>query len=171
MKAVSSGTVKARNQSLSSREIARLSSMSVEDLYIEIGLAIHADTTVRKILGAKARHPLGYELRTELSGRKATAMVVAMLPSLPSREELARRAKALFSRSRKALYQEICVKWKYCEIKGEYGNEAELAKALVGVIAYVIAPLPVTALYALVLVLIKLGLDKFCHCPKPKKKQ
>jgi len=40
---------------------------------------------------------------------------------------------------------------------------------MVGVIGAGVTLLPITAVYGLAFVLIKMGLDKFCKCPKPKK--
>src|SRR2546427_3708424 len=153
--------------SLSHDEIARLSRMSIDELHVEVGRTVYADRLGKKVITGE--HPLSYHVKTVTRGRQTRVLFDTRVPRPPGREKLGRITKSLLSRYRKKLYRKICVDWNYCKQEGRYDDEIKLAQAIVVMLGAVVTSLPITAVYGLAFILIKMGLDKFCKCPKPKK--
>lgn len=72
--------------------------------------------------------------------------------------------QSIFSKSKGGLSHQICVKWDYCSKRTQYKNKVMLANAIVGAINFVLKDVPLTVLYAIAFILIKMGLDDFCKC-------
>jgi len=90
-------------------------------------------------------------------------------PEFPStasitRQNAVQRGKSFVSSSLEKLRGKICVDWRYCGKRGDYGDFQSLAYAVAPLVSSVVG-VPATTAMIVAIILIKSGLDKFCNCP------
>jgi hypothetical protein len=90
-------------------------------------------------------------------------------PEFPStasitRQNAVQRGKSFVSSSLEKLRSKICVDWRYCGKRGDYGDFQSLAYAVAPLVSSVVG-VPATTAMIVAIILIKSGLDKFCNCP------
>ncbi len=90
-------------------------------------------------------------------------------PDYPSaasvtKQNAVQRGKSFLSGSSEKLRAKICVDWRYCSKRGEYGDFQSLAYAVAPLVSSVVG-VPATTAMIVAIILIKSGLDKFCNCP------
>ena len=152
--------------SLSHDEIARLSRMSIDELHVEAGRTSYADRLGKKII--TGQHPPSYHVKTVTRGGETRVLFNARVPRPPGRgEACSNNGISAFQTQEETLPKDLCG-LDYCKQEGRYDDEIKLAHAIAGVIGAVVTSLPITAVCGLAFILIKMGLDKFCKCPKPK---
>lgn len=117
---------------MSASEISRLQSMSLNDLYGELG----------------------------------RALIVAEFPrKAPIEKSVAiDRGRAFLDTSLEKLRAKICVDWRYCNKRSDYGNFQTLVYAIAPLVSTVVGVPASTALIVAV-ILTRIGLDDLCKCP------
>jgi hypothetical protein len=81
-----------------------------------------------------------------------------------TRQNAVQRGKSFVSGSLEKLRGKICVDWRYCSKRGEYGDFQSLAYAVAPLVSSVVG-IPATTAMIVAIILIKSGLDKLCNCP------
>ena len=81
-----------------------------------------------------------------------------------TRQNAVQRGKAFVSGSLEKLRAKICVDWRYCGKRGEYGDFQSLAYALAPLVSGVVG-VPGTTAMIVAIILIKSGLERLCNCP------
>ena len=81
-----------------------------------------------------------------------------------TKQNAVQRGKAFVSGSLEKLRAKICIDWRYCSKKGEYGDFQSLAYAVAPLVSSVVGVSATTALIVSI-ILIKSGLEKLCNCP------
>jgi hypothetical protein len=119
---------------MSSSDIQRLSSRSIDNLYEELG-------------------------RSLVSGEYAKTPTI-------SREVAVQRGRTLLSDNSDKLKAKICVDWKYCSKRSEYGTFQSLVYAVAPLVSSVVG-VPVSTALIVAIILIRVGLDDLCKCPNP----
>jgi hypothetical protein len=114
-----------------SREVQRLYSLSIDDLY-------------------------------EALGRSAVSPEFGKLP--PTKQLAIDRGQAFLAAQKEKLRTKICVEWHYCSRRSGYTDFQSLAYAIAPLVSSV-AGVPVTTAMIVAILLIRIGLDDFCHCP------
>jgi hypothetical protein len=117
---------------MSSPDIERLSSRSIDDLYEELGRSLVAGE---------------YAKTTTLSKQVAVE-----------------RGRTFLSGNSDKLKTKICVDWKYCSKRSDYGTFQSLVYAIAPLISSVVGVPAATALIVAI-ILAKVGLDDLCKCP------
>lgn len=74
------------------------------------------------------------------------------------------RGKAFLDTSLGKLTGKICVDWKYCNKRSDYGNFQTLVYAVAPLVSTVVGVPASTALIVAV-ILARIGLDDLCKCP------
>ena len=59
---------------------------------------------------------------------------------------------------------EVCVRWKYCDRRNDYGNLQALAYAVSPLVSGVIG-MPGSTAMIVAIIMVRVGLDKLCNCP------
>lgn len=117
---------------MESKDVQRLYSKSLNDLYEELG-----------------RSTLTPEF-----GRSA-----------PSRQLATQRGNSFLTSHADQFKAKICVEWHYCDKRGDYANIQSLVYAVVPLISSVVG-IPAATAMIVAIILIKVGLDDLCKCPK-----
>jgi hypothetical protein len=117
---------------MSSPDIERLSSKSVDDLYEELG-------------------------RSLVAGEYAKTATV-------SKQVTVQRGRTFLSSNSDKFRAKICVEWKYCSRRADYGTFQSLVYAVAPLVSSVVGVPAATALIVAV-ILVKVGLDDLCKCP------
>jgi hypothetical protein len=81
-----------------------------------------------------------------------------------TRQNAVQRGKSFVSGSLEKLRGKICVDWRYCTKRSEYGDFQSLAYAVAPLVSSVVG-VPATTAMIVAIILIKSGLDKLCNCP------
>jgi hypothetical protein len=81
-----------------------------------------------------------------------------------TKQNAVQRGKSFVSNSLEKLRGKICVDWRYCSRRGDYGDFQSLAYAVAPLVSGVVG-VPATTAMIVAIILIKSGLDKFCNCP------
>ena len=81
-----------------------------------------------------------------------------------SKQNAVQRGKSFISNSLEKLRNKICVDWRYCGKRGEYGDFQSLAYAVAPLVSSVVG-VPATTAMIVAIILIKSGLDRLCNCP------
>jgi hypothetical protein len=81
-----------------------------------------------------------------------------------TRQNAVQRGKSFVSGSLEKLREKICVDWRYCSKRGEYGDFQSLAYAVAPLVSSVVG-VPATTAMIVAIILIKSGLEKLCNCP------
>lgn len=66
------------------------------------------------------------------------------------------------------LHQRLCVEWDYCQVRktARFENDMDLAVAVLGALTTQVLSLSIAAdLPLIAAMVVKRGLDAFCHCP------
>src|SRR2546430_925035 len=90
-------------------------------------------------------------------------------PELPrtgsvTRQNAVQRGRFFVSGSLEKLRAKICVDWRFCSKRGEYGDFQSLAYAIAPLVSGVVG-VPATTAMIVAIILIKSGLEKLCNCP------
>lgn len=85
--------------------------------------------------------------------------------SAPSRQLAIQRGKLFVRSHTDQLKGKICAEWNYCEKRNDYVNIQSLVYAVVPLISSIVGVPAATAVIVAV-ILIKIGLDDLCQCPK-----
>jgi len=90
-------------------------------------------------------------------------------PKLPrtgsvTRQNAVQRGRFFVSGSLEKLRAKICVDWRFCSKRGEYGDFQSLAYAIAPLVSGVVG-VPATTAMIVAIILIKSGLEKLCNCP------
>jgi hypothetical protein len=90
-------------------------------------------------------------------------------PELPrtgsvTRQNAVQRGKSFVSGSLEKLRAKICVDWRYCGKRGEYGDFQSLAYAVAPLVSSVVG-VPATTSMIVAIILVKSGMEKLCNCP------
>lgn len=117
---------------MSEREISRLQSMNLNDLYGELGQTLMVAEFPR-------RGPIEKSVATN-------------------------RGRAFLDMSLEKLRAKICVDWRYCNKRSDYGNFQTLVYAIAPLVSTVVGVPASTALIVAV-ILARIGLDDLCKCP------
>jgi hypothetical protein len=81
-----------------------------------------------------------------------------------TRQNAVQRGKSFISGSLEKLRAKICVDWRYCNKRSEYGDFQSLAYAVAPLVSSVVG-IPATTTMIVAIILIKSGLEKLCNCP------
>jgi hypothetical protein len=81
-----------------------------------------------------------------------------------SRQNAVQRGRSFVTGSLEKLRSRICVDWRYCSKRVEYGDFQSLAYAVAPLVSSVVG-VPATTAMIVAIILIKSGLDKLCKCP------
>jgi hypothetical protein len=81
-----------------------------------------------------------------------------------SRQNAVQRGRSFVAGFLEKLRSKICVDWRYCSKRGEYGDFHSLAYAVAPLVSSVVG-VPATTAMIVAIILIKSGLDKLCKCP------
>jgi hypothetical protein len=81
-----------------------------------------------------------------------------------TRQNAVQRGKSFVLGSLEKLRGKICVDWRYCTKRSEYGDFQSLAYAVAPLVSSVVG-VPATTAMIVAIILIKSGLDKLCNCP------
>jgi hypothetical protein len=81
-----------------------------------------------------------------------------------TRQNAVQRGKSFVSGSLEKLRAKVCVDWRYCSKRGEYGDFQSLAYAVAPLVSSVVG-IPATTAMIVAIILIKSGLEKLCNCP------
>ena len=81
-----------------------------------------------------------------------------------TRQNAVQRGRSFVSGSIEKLRAKICIDWRYCSKKGEYGDFQSLAYAVAPLVSSVVG-VPATTALIVAIILIKSGLEKLCNCP------
>jgi hypothetical protein len=81
-----------------------------------------------------------------------------------SKQNAVQRGRSFVTGSLEKLRSKICVDWRYCGKRGEYGDFQSLAYAVAPLVSSVVG-VPATTAMIVAIILIKSGLDKLCKCP------
>jgi hypothetical protein len=94
------------------------------------------------------------------------SLITPEYPSTASvtKQNAIQRGKFFLSGSLEKLRARICVDWRYCNKRGEYGDFQSLAYAVAPIVSSA-AGVPATTAMIVAIILIKSGLDKLCNCP------
>ena len=94
------------------------------------------------------------------------SLITPDYPSAASvtRQNAVQRGKSFVSGSLEKLRAKICIDWRYCSKRGEYGDFQSLAYAVAPLVSSVVG-IPSTTAMIVAIILIKSGLDKLCICP------
>jgi hypothetical protein len=84
--------------------------------------------------------------------------------AIVTRQNAVQRGKSFVSGSLEKLRAKICVDWRYCSKRGEYGDFQSLAYAVAPLVSSVVG-IPVTTAMIVAIILIKSGLERLCNCP------
>ncbi len=90
-------------------------------------------------------------------------------PELPrtgsvTRQNAIQRGRFFVSGSLEKLRDKICVDWRFCSKRAEYGDFQSLAYAIAPLVSGVVG-VPATTAMIVAIILIKSGLEKLCNCP------
>ena len=86
-------------------------------------------------------------------------------PEAVSRLAAIEKGQAMFSRLREKLLEKVCGEWNYCGKRAQYSEFQALAYAIVPLVSLVVG-VPAANAMVVTIILIKMGLDKLCNCPK-----
>jgi hypothetical protein len=86
-------------------------------------------------------------------------------PEAVSRLAAIERGQITFSRLREKLLEKVCGEWNYCGKRAQYGDFQALAYAIAPLVSSVVG-VPAASAMVVTIILIKMGLDKLCNCPK-----
>src|SRR6266480_8122208 len=81
-----------------------------------------------------------------------------------TRQNAVQRGRFFVSGSLEKLRAKICVDWRFCGKRGEYGDFQSLAYAIAPLVSGVVG-VPATTAMIVAIILIKSGLEKLCNCP------
>jgi hypothetical protein len=89
-------------------------------------------------------------------------------PDYPSAESVTtqnavQRGRSFISGSLEKLRAKICVDWRYCSRRSEYGDFQSLAYAVAPLVSSVVG-IPASTAMIVAIILIKSGLEKLCNC-------
>ena len=150
--------------SLSSKEINRLRRMTISELQVEVGREIYASITPRLSVEAE-----GGSIDEHSEALYDALHRFQVQPHITLNKAQAKQIfKSTFSKSKESLRHQICVRWDYCSNRAKYKNQTDLANAMVGMVPVAMEGLTVNGTYALVFLLIRMGLDKFCKCDRSR---
>lgn len=85
--------------------------------------------------------------------------------SVPSRQLAIQRGNLFVTSHTDKLKAKICAEWNYCERRNDYANIQALVYAVVPLISSAVG-VPVATAMIVAVILIKIGLDELCQCPK-----
>jgi hypothetical protein len=80
-----------------------------------------------------------------------------------TRQNAVQRGKSFVSGSLEKLRAKICVDWRYCGKRTEFGDFQSLAYAVAPLVSSVVG-VPATTALIVAIILIKSGLEKLCNC-------
>src|SRR5438132_7222790 len=80
-----------------------------------------------------------------------------------TRQNAAQRGRSFVSGSLERLRAKICVDWRYCNKRSEYGDFQSLAYAVAPLVSSVVG-VPATTAMIVAIILVKSGLEKLCNC-------
>ncbi len=86
-------------------------------------------------------------------------------PEAVSKVAAIEKGQAMFSRQREKLLEKVCGEWNYCGKRDEYSDFQALAAGIAPLVSSV-GGVPAASAMVVTIILIKLGLDKLCDCPK-----
>ncbi len=86
-------------------------------------------------------------------------------PETVSRLAAIEKGQTMFSRLREKLLEKVCGEWNYCGKRAQYGDFQALAYAVAPLVSSVVG-VPAASGMVVTIILIKMGLDKLCNCPK-----
>ncbi len=86
-------------------------------------------------------------------------------PQIVSRLAAVEKGQITFSRLREKLLEKVCGDWNYCGKRAQYGDFQTLAYAIAPLVSSVVG-VPAASAMVVTIILIKMGLDKLCNCPK-----
>ena len=81
-----------------------------------------------------------------------------------TRQNAVQRGKSFVSGSLEKLRAKICIDWRFCGKRSEYGDFQSLAYAIAPLVSSVVG-VPATTAIIVAIILIKSGLEKLCNCP------
>ena len=81
-----------------------------------------------------------------------------------TRQNAVQRGKSFVSGSLEKLRAKICIDWRFCGKRSEYGDFQSLAYAIAPLVSSVMG-VPATTAIIVAIILIKSGLEKLCNCP------
>ena len=81
-----------------------------------------------------------------------------------TKQNAVQRGRSFVSGSLEKLRSKICVDWRYCSKRGDYGDFQSLAYAVAPLVSSVVG-VPATTAIIVAIILIKSGLEKLCNCP------
>ena len=81
-----------------------------------------------------------------------------------TKQNAIQRGRSFVSGSLEKLRGKICIDWRYCHKRGDYGDLQSLAYAVAPLVSSA-AGVPATTAMIVAIILIKSGLDKLCKCP------
>ena len=84
--------------------------------------------------------------------------------AIVTRQNAVQRGKSFVSGSLEKFRGKICVDWRFCSKRGDYGDFQSLAYAVAPLVSSVVG-VPATTAMIVAIILIKSGLDKLCNCP------
>jgi hypothetical protein len=96
-------------------------------------------------------------------GRSLVSGEYARTPTI-SREVAVQRGRAFLSGNSDKLNAKICVEWRYCSKRADYGTFQSLVYAVAPLVSSVVGVPAATALIVAI-ILVKVGLDDLCKCP------
>ncbi len=86
-------------------------------------------------------------------------------PEAVSRVAAIEKGQITFSRLREKLLEKLCGEWNYCAKRAQYGDFQALSYAIAPLVSSVVG-VPAPSAMTMTIILIKMGLDKLCNCPK-----
>jgi hypothetical protein len=153
---------------ISRKDFEHLSRLTLGDLYSRIGWTVSASFNVEPIAGLPAtRHPTNRRFLRSKRGKYAFKGAPAL--HLPKKAWAITVGKRFVAKYTRALRHKICVDWSYCEHRHHYNTAAQLA-AIVTPLVNDVLTVPGTVGALVSMVLVKIGLDKFCNCNHTKRK-
>ena len=81
-----------------------------------------------------------------------------------TKQNAVQRGRSFVSGSLEKLRSKICVDWRYCSKRSDYGDFQSLAYAVAPLVSSVVG-IPATTAMIVAIILVKSGLDKLCNCP------
>ncbi len=96
-------------------------------------------------------------------GRSLVAGEYAKTVSV-SKQVAVQRGRTFLSGNSDKFRAKICVEWKYCSKRADYGTFQSLVYAVAPLVSSVVG-VPAATVLIIAIILVKVGLDDLCKCP------